>query len=150
MARLELVPIQTELPVEFDDPVLTVFTFWKALMGHERSQLGPKRRAAIVRAMGIGYQVDDLRLAIIGCKFDAWSQGANDRNTTFDDIELICRDETKIDKYLKLGEQYVKDRITKERKATVEAEHKPVPMPPEVRAQIEKILGRALKRSPAS
>lgn len=148
MAKLELVPIQTELPVEFEDPVYTVFTFWKVVIGHERSQLGPKRRMAIKRALEMGYSVDDLRLAIVGCKYDAWSQGANNRQKAYQDIELICRDETKIDDYLVMGESYVKQRIAKEQKQTAEAapENKAVPMPPEVRAQLEKIFGRALKR----
>ena len=115
---LQLVPVQAELPVEFDNPAERVFEFWKALMGHPRSQMGPKRAAAIRRALAMWYTVDDLRLAVVGCRFDNWSQGQNDRNTTFDDVELICRDETKIDRFLKLGDERVRAMIAKENQTT--------------------------------
>lgn len=142
----QLVPQQGLLPVEFDNPADRVFQFWKALMGHQRSQMGQKRATAIRRALAMGYTVDDLRLAIVGCRVSGFHQGENKSGETYDDIELICRDETKIDKFLKLGEQKVRDMLAKEQRAKEDAEHQPVPMPPEVRAKLDALFANALKR----
>lgn len=144
--KLELVAQQAALPVEFDDPVVTVFTFWKAVMNHPRAQLGPKRRTVIENPMRWGYQVDDLRLAILGCTRSPKHMGQNPENMVYDDLELILRDEAHIDKFMRLGQQYVNELLARDRDKADAQANPPVPMPAGVRAKIEQILGRALKR----
>lgn len=126
------------------DPVLEVFEFWKAMMTKERSQLGAKRKTAITAALRMGYAVDDLRLAIVGCKFDAWSQGQNDRQRVFDDIELICRDETKIDLFIDLGNEYMRRAQRKDQQAEVTAADEPkrTTMPDYVREKLDALFSK--------
>lgn len=125
-------------------PTEQVFDFWKTVMEKPRAQLGPTRSKSISSALAIGYSVDDLQLAIVGCKFDAWSQGQNDRSTPYNDVELICRNETKIDRFMELGEVYMKK--TAERDAREAAEKKGDverhAMTPDTRARLDAILAR--------
>lgn len=93
-----------------------VFDYWKAMMGHERAQLGEKRKRAIQKALRMGYSVEDLQLAIVGCKVSGFHQGQNDRETVYDDIELVCRDEIHIDKFIRLGIQHLKRVEEKDKK----------------------------------
>jgi hypothetical protein len=143
---LQLVSVQAELPVEFDDPVNTVFQFWKAMMGHPRAQIGPMRRTVIRKALMMGYTADDLRVAVVGCKFSSFHQGANENHETFDDIELICRNEKNIDKFLRAGEQRIRSMISQDQEQRASEGHKPVPMPPAIRAKLEALFANATKR----
>jgi hypothetical protein len=131
---------QGDLPIEFSDPAQQVFEFWKLLMGHARSQLGPKRSDAIRRALRMGYTADDLRLAIVGCRFSDFHQGANGNHSKYDDIELICRDETKIDRFMQMGEARVKAMIAKDAEQQAADAHKPIPMPAAVRKKLDAIF----------
>jgi hypothetical protein len=126
--------------VEFDDPVATVFEFWKSVMGHERAQLGPKRRRAVESALEWGYKVDDLRLAVLGCRNSPRNMGQNEERAVYDDLELIVRDESHIDRFSRLGEQAVRTMIAKDRELEAADSEKRVPMPPEIRAKLDALL----------
>lgn len=132
--------------VEQGDEVGRVFEYWKIVMEKQKAQLGDVRRRKIGAALRMGYTVDDIQLAIVGCKFDNWSQGENDRQMKYDDIELICRDETKIDRYMELGRNYLAriERVERERH---EREQPGVKMPDDVRARLDAILSRHRKKS---
>ena len=80
-----------------------VFTHWQTVMNHPRSKLGDKRRKAINARLKEGYTVDDLKRAVDGCLHSAFHMGDNKDGTVFDDIELICRDASQVDKFLKLA-----------------------------------------------
>lgn len=77
-----------------------VFDYWKSSMNHPAAQLDAKRTKAIKGRLSDGYTVAQLCSAVDGCKYDPFSQGANDRKTIYDDIELICRDGPKVDKFI--------------------------------------------------
>lgn len=145
--------LQPLLPVQFDDPIVAVFEFWKAILGHERAQLGPTRRRTIRAALEMGYSVDDLRLAIVGCKWSDFHQGANQSKQVYDDVELICRNETYIDKFLIVGQRKVEEAIAKEAKEAVdrqEADKPRSPMSPEIRAKLDAVFAQyRIKRRPA-
>lgn len=107
-----LIPDTEEKPTVEDKPptdrtekaqVVEVFDYWRQVMGHKTSKLDAKREKAIRARLKNGYTVGNLCTAIDGCKLDPWSQGANDRNTVFDDIELICRDGPKVDKFIAIA-----------------------------------------------
>lgn len=124
--------------------VTEVFGFWKELMGHERAQLGEKRTRAIRKALRMGYSVEDLQLAILGCKVSPFHQGQNDRDTSYDDIELICRDEIHIDKFIRLGEERIRQEEVKREKEKADSSLG-VPMPDSVRAKLDAMLGKYRK-----
>lgn len=68
-----------------------------------RTALGPARRRVIDRALGL-YDEDTLLLAIEGCAASAWHAGQNDRGRAFNDIELILRDESHVERFAADGE----------------------------------------------
>lgn len=131
------------------DELREVFDFWKELMGHDRAQLGEKRRRSIQKALRMGYSVEDLQLAIVGCKVSGFHQGQNDRDTVYDDIELVCRDEIHIDKFIRLGEQHLRNVEMRTREREARDNSTAVPMPDSVRAQLEKILMKHRRPSKA-
>lgn len=137
MSSLKLVG-QAELPIAFDDPALTVFEFWRDVMGHTRAKFGPKRRQAVSKMLRVGYSVDDLRLAIYGCKCSPRHQGQNDTGEIWDDLELIVRDEAHVDRFTRLAENRL--RADKAKEQTRALEHAATPMPDYFRAQLDALV----------
>jgi hypothetical protein len=129
------------------DPVFELFEFWRVVMGHERAQLGPKRRQKIRAAFDIGYTLDDLKLAVVGCKYSPMHQGQNERNTIYDDIELIVRDEAHVDKFMRVGEQKIRLAMERERETADREQSKEsaVSMPADVRAKLDAIFAKHKK-----
>lgn len=82
-----------------------VFEYWKQVMNHPAAQLDAKRSKNIGARLKDGYTVSQLCRAVDGCKYDPFSQGANDRQTVYDDIELICRDGPKVDKFMAIADR---------------------------------------------
>jgi hypothetical protein len=83
------------------DEVKDIFNYWVAAMGKNpnKCKLTPKRKKAITDRLKEGYEADDIKDAISGCRQDAWSMGANSRNKPFNDIELICRSGEKLEHF---------------------------------------------------
>ena len=78
-----------------------VFLYWQKVHNHPRAKLDDKRKRKINSLLKIGYTVDDLKTAVDGCKASPFHQGQNKRKTIYDDIELICRDASHVDKFIK-------------------------------------------------
>lgn len=87
------------LAVHKPDAVTEVFTHWQATMDKPSTKLDSKRKKAIAGRLKDGYTVSDLKAAIEGCKASEWHMGKNDRNRPFNDIELICRDSSRVDSF---------------------------------------------------
>ncbi len=80
--------------------MLIVFNYWKHVMNHPHAILCRKRQRAIAARLKDGHSVDQLKLAIDGCKASPWHQGKNDRHQVYDDIELICRDTQHVESFV--------------------------------------------------
>lgn len=87
-------------PLPENLPVRAVFLHWQDVCGHPRARLDTKRERAIAARLADGYSVADLKAAVDGCLASPWHQGKNDRRAVFDDIELICRDGPKVDRFI--------------------------------------------------
>lgn len=87
-------------------PLERVFGHWVYMLGKNprRCALGPTRKRAIDRALGL-YDEETLLLAIEGCAASAWHAGENDRGREFNDLELILRDESHIERFAADGER---------------------------------------------
>lgn len=88
------------------DSVKLVFDHWRIVMGHPQAKLGDsgsKRYRAIAGRLKDGYTPEQLKTAIDGCKKSPHHMGKNDRHEVYDDLELICRDQGHVDKFLALG-----------------------------------------------
>ncbi len=77
-----------------------VFDHWKEVMNHPRAIFGKKRKSAVMARLKEGYTEEQLNRAIDGCKCSAYHQGDNKDHTVYDDLELICRHETHVDKFI--------------------------------------------------
>lgn len=84
-------------------PVASVFEYWRTATNHPRARLDEKRRKAIAARLKDGYRVEDLKRAVDGCLASPWHQGANNGKRTYDDIELICRNASKVDQFLSIA-----------------------------------------------
>lgn len=87
--------------ISFVEQARHVFGFWREHMKHQKAALDTKREKAITARLRDGYSVDDLLLAVKGCKLTPHNMGKNDRNQVYDDIELICRDAAHVDRFIK-------------------------------------------------
>jgi len=83
--------------------ILSVFNHWKQVLNHKRSKLDPKRKKEIKTAIDLGYSVDELKQAIIGCSMSDYHMGANKSGQRYDSINLIFRNADNIDKFIAIA-----------------------------------------------
>ena len=103
------------------EDVRAVFTYWQQAMGHPQAKLDAKRERAIKARLKDGYEVGQLCKAVDGCKLSPHHMGQNDNRTVYDDIELICRDGPRVDKFLKLSEAAPSNGRTSNQQQTIDA-----------------------------
>jgi len=77
-----------------------IFQHWQKIMNHPRAKLDKKRETKIAQALKLGYSIDDLKQAINGCANTPFNMGQNDRLQRYDDLELILRDASHIDRFI--------------------------------------------------
>lgn len=71
-------------------------------MFHPRARAGDKERNLIRARLGEGYSVADLKQAIDGCHKSPWHSGENERGAKFQTLELIVRNASKVDQFIRL------------------------------------------------
>lgn len=99
----------TAVPREADEPdanrepddtgqvVARVFAHWRETFGHPRARLDAKRRKLIRARLKDGYSEADLCQSISGYRNSPHHMGRNDRNTVYDDLNLLLRDSGHVD-----------------------------------------------------
>ncbi len=107
--RVEVVPVQEILvPVEPDsDPRPTrVFDHWRKVMGktNARTVFNEKRKEAVARALKT-WREEELLQAIDGCAASPFHMGENEDSKRYDDLELICRDDARIEKFIEMARE---------------------------------------------
>lgn len=80
-----------------DDAVALIFKAWQQATGHTRAVLDKKRKAAIVNARRL-YPDGDLLAAVNGVTLSAHNMGGTN-GTRYDDITLVLRDATHIERF---------------------------------------------------
>ena len=81
--------------------VRDVFAFWQTTMDHPQARLDDKRKRHIRSALKMGYSVNDLKSAILGCSLTPHNIGFNDRNQRYDGLHLILRSADQIDRFIR-------------------------------------------------
>jgi phage replication O-like protein O len=82
----------------FKENINAVFAFWKTVFGKtEKVVLSDKRRAKILARLKQGYTVEEIKQAIVNC-----SQSDYHIKNAYTDIELICREPEKLDRFLNM------------------------------------------------
>ena len=82
-----------------DGSIGEVFSYWQHVFDHPRSKLDAKRRQCIKQSLKI-YEIEDLKKAIDGCSLTPHNMGDNDSGAIYDDIRLILRDASQIDRFM--------------------------------------------------
>lgn len=80
--------------------VQNIFTCWQEVMGHQNSKLDDKRKKLIQNALKLGYTVENLKAAILGCSLTPHNIGQNDRNQRYDGLHIIFKDADQIDRFI--------------------------------------------------
>ena len=84
-----------------DADINHLFVFWKEAMNKSgATKLDSKRKAAIKNRLSDGYAVDQIKQAIINCSLTPHNMGQNDRGQKFNDIELICRNASNLERFI--------------------------------------------------
>lgn len=83
-----------------ESDILEVFEYWCLIMGKtSRTRLDTKRRRVISTALE-SLSVDECKLAIYGCSQSPWHMGHNPQNKEYNSLDLIFRDQDKIDGFI--------------------------------------------------
>ena len=92
---------------KFDDSVQEIFTYWLNVMNKgSNTKLTKKRRDKIQTRLGEGYTVDDIKQAITNCAKSDFHMGRNGNSTIYNDLELICREGSKLEHFMhNVGQQ---------------------------------------------
>ena len=80
-----------------------LFLYWQTAMKHPRAKFIGKRKRNAINALK-QYSVDDLKQAVDGCKLTPFNMGENDSGQIFDDLELITRNESNIERFMQNAE----------------------------------------------
>lgn len=79
-----------------------IFEYWKQQHGRNgRTVFDSKRKRAVTEALK-HYDVDFIKQAIRGIKLDPFCSGENEQHKVHDDLELICRDASHLERYAAL------------------------------------------------
>ena len=87
-----------------------IFTHWKTVLNHPQAKLGDHRKKLIFKALKLGYSVQELCHAIDGCSKSDYHMGCNEHAKIYDGLDLIFRNENKIDAFIKINETWLLSR----------------------------------------
>lgn len=86
------------------DDCRQIFDYWLQVMGKNPNQVKySNERKQKIKARLRDYSVADIKSAINGCKKSPHHMGQNDSGAKYNDIELICRNSTKLESFIDLN-----------------------------------------------
>lgn len=94
-------PNQKTSPRSRIEEIEAIFQYWKDLMNHPRARMDEKRKKLISDALKLGYDSDEIKIAILGCSRTPFNMGENDRGQVYDDLHIILRGAHSIDRFCK-------------------------------------------------
>jgi hypothetical protein len=118
---------QSKIPIEV---VQRVFDHWRTTHSHPRAILDDGRKRLIRRALS-RYSEADLCQSITGFLSSPHHMGENDRNTVYDDIEVMLRNSKQVEMGLRFHSQPQQPQLSALGKKNVAATHDW--LPPELR-----------------
>jgi hypothetical protein len=80
-----------------NDKVRPLFDYWRVTCGHPNAKLTRDRRAKVLARLREGYRTPEIRRAIEGAAKHAY---VDDRGVRYDDLELICRNGSKLEGFI--------------------------------------------------
>lgn len=89
-----------------NDEIDGIFGYWCKVMGKDsRTKLTQKRKSKINARLEDGFTPREICLAIKGCSISPHNMGQNDTGAIYDDIELICRDDAKLKRFISIAQK---------------------------------------------
>lgn len=80
--------------------VSAVFSYWQTRLNHPTAKLTAERKRKVQARLREGYSVEQIKQAIDGCASSPFHLGQNDNGQVYDDLELICRNGSKIEQFI--------------------------------------------------
>jgi len=77
-----------------------IFEFWQTVHGHPMAHFTKERKDAVNARLKAGYTIAEIQQAILGCKVSPKHQGQNESGKIYDDLELICRNDTHLERFM--------------------------------------------------
>jgi hypothetical protein len=93
-------PMPLQLKAISHNEVANLFDFWCQTMNQAHAKLDKPRRELILAALKMGYSVEELRTAILGCAATPFNMGQNERGELFNGLHIILRDASHIDRFI--------------------------------------------------
>lgn len=90
---------EKDLSSSASELVREVFDYWQQVMEKPKAKLTSDRRAKVKARLAEGYTVADLKAAIDGCRATPHNMGDNDRRRPFNDLTLICRSGSHVERF---------------------------------------------------
>lgn len=78
-----------------------VFEHWQVAMNHPRAVFDSTRRTKVEARLKEGRTVEELCAAVDGCARTPHNMGQNERGEIFDDLELICRNDKQVERFIR-------------------------------------------------
>jgi hypothetical protein len=96
---------ETETNTKTNSQVQEIFEHWVEVHKKPQAKLNTKRKQKIQARLREGYSTDDLKAAIEGCRASEFHMGANAEKKVYDDLALICRDGSQVEKFVDLNKE---------------------------------------------
>lgn len=80
-----------------------VFVYWRKATGKPKASFTAQRRQKVRARLREGYSVVSIKKAIDFVAGDSFYNGDNDAGKAYLDLELICRNATKLEQYIERG-----------------------------------------------
>jgi hypothetical protein len=77
-----------------------IFAYWRTASGKTHAKFTPERRAKVRTRLRDGYEAAAIKRAIDFVCSDPWHTGGNPEGKIYTDLELICRNGTKLERYI--------------------------------------------------
>lgn len=81
---------------------MELFRYWQVECDHQTAKPTPERITKVLARLREGYTAAEVRKAIDGAKHDAYEDGGK----RYDDLELICRNGTKLEDFITRGQKH--------------------------------------------
>lgn len=82
------------------EEVSWIFSYWQSALNHPTAKLTAERKRKIEARLKEGYSVEQIIQAIDGCAASPFHRGQNDTGQVWDDLELICRNGSKLESFI--------------------------------------------------
>lgn len=93
--------IATAKNLHHPNPIAEVFEHWQTTLQHPNAKLDKKRKACIRQALALGFSVEQLQSAIVGCSLTPHNLGHNERGERYDGLHVIFKNADNIERFIR-------------------------------------------------